>query len=210
MVKFPRRPLQAAIKTPGDVGIVVEGSCNGIWFATADTIRAIKEWVVQASVVLPSGVRPRDVLVITPSERLPLTSKGAVTLNNPPDNIFILFALVNGTPIAMSYFDPLNELNQLSCAETAVSVVLLNSALFSVPSYLLADALRVVRETPEVTALGNLICSQLSSRLDALANPSPELKQALTSASSAVLIKLGALGGYTAHQCHIPTVEVTP
>ena len=53
-------------------------------------------------------------------------------------------------------------------------------ALFAVPSYLLTDALRLARETPEVTALGNLICSQLSSRLDVLTNPSPELKEALS------------------------------
>ena len=190
MVKFSRRSLQAAIKTPGEVGIMVEGSCNGISFATTDTIRAIKKWVVQATVALPSGVSPRNVLVITPSEQLHLSSKGTVTLNRPPENTFILFASVNGIPIAMSYFDPSNELNQLSCGETAVSVVLINSALFAVPSYLLTDALRIVRETPEVTALGNLICSQLSSRLDVLTNPSPELKEALTLASSAVLVKL--------------------
>ncbi len=193
MVKFPRRSVQAAIKSPGDVGLVVEGYCNGTPFAASDTIRAIKQWVVQASVVFPRGVIPRDVLVITPSERLSLSNKGTVALNNPPDNTFILFALVNGIPIAMSYFDPSKEFNQLSCGETAVSVVLLNSAFFAVPSYLLTDALRIVRETPEVTALGDLICSQLSSRLDVLTNPSPELREALTSASSAVLVKLRSL-----------------
>jgi hypothetical protein len=190
MVKFSRRSVQAAIKTPGDVNLEVEGVCNGTPVAASDTIRVIKQWVVQANVVLPSGVNPRDVMVTTPSERLFLSNKGTVALNNLPDNTFILFAVVNGTPIAMSYFDHSKEFNQLSCGETAVSVVLLNSALFAVPSYLLTDALRVVRETPEVTALGNLICSQLSSRIDVLTNPTPELKEALTSASSAVLVKL--------------------
>jgi hypothetical protein len=193
MIKFPRRSLQAAIKTPGDVGIVVEGSCNGIPFVVTDTIRAIKQWVVQASVVLPSGVRLRDVSIITPSETLSLSNKGTVVLDNPPDNTFILFAWANGIPIGISYFDPLKEVNQLSCGETAVSIVLLKSALFAVPSYVLADALRFVREAPEVKALGNLICNQLSSRLDVLTNPSPELKEALASASSAVLIKLKSL-----------------
>ena len=61
MVKFSRRIVTGSDKDPGDVGLVVEGLCNGASFAVSDTIRAIKQWVVQANIVLPSGVSPRDV-----------------------------------------------------------------------------------------------------------------------------------------------------
>lgn len=193
MIKFSRPSVQAAIRTPGDVGLVVEGLCNGTQFAVTDTIRAIKEWVVQANIVLPRGVSPRDVTIITPTETLSLSNKGTVALENPPDNTFILFAWVNDMPVAVSYFDPLKEFNQLSCGETAVSLVVLNSALFAVPSHVLTDALRFVREAPEVKALGDLICSELSSRLDVLSNPSPALKDALAATSAAILIKLRSL-----------------
>ena len=113
---------------------------------------------------------------------------GRATLANPPEEPCLVAGILNGDPVALCFFEPGKDANSLSCQETAVSLVMLNSLLFAVPPGLISEVLAMVREVPEVQTLANVISQELGSGSSALVDPSDNLKTALQNASQAAQV----------------------
>lgn len=196
IAKFPRRSLQKAISSPGIIAITIEGFCGQQYFTGSDTIRAMKRYTEVVPVQLPSSIPLKDLQIQSPCMTTDLNSKGVVTLSGIPENPFLVIASYNGIPVALSFFDPASQSNTISCHDTAVSLSMFNSLIFALPANLIHEALTLVSDTPEVKALGEQLCVEISNNPETLAMPpedfSDPLSQLLHDAAQAVNDKMSA------------------
>jgi hypothetical protein len=193
MVKFPRNEIQELIANPGNVVIVMEGICSGESFLCSDTIKAINSWPLSADLKLPASIKPKDITIESAAQDYTLNTKGRLTLTNPPTNPFMVIAAVDDIPVGFAMFSPQFETNSISCLETAVTTVMINSFLYTLPEHLIGQAMQLVRILPEITALSDIICHELSQRTDALVEPSSELLEKLATASKAANDQLAGM-----------------
>ena len=145
------------------------------------------------AVTLPSSISPSSVAIQTPEGSFTLNPDGTFTMATLLPGPFLVAARVQGSPVALSLYNPGEPNNSISCLETAVSLVMLSNMLFTVPSQLIPDALALIRSVPEVQTLGGVICQKLSERTDALVAADPSLTSALINAAKAVDSALKAL-----------------
>jgi predicted RNase H-like HicB family nuclease len=191
--KFPRSSIQQAIGWPGHATLTVEGWCGTEAISGKDTIKTTKYYTTEIAAQLPEGIFPRDVTLNTPCLTNDLSHEGMLTLSGIPDNPFLIVGTLNSFPVVLSFFDPGGVSNGLSCFDTAVALVMLQNALYTLPPNLLPEALDLVRGVPSVGSLGDRLCQDLAMRPDALVSPTEELGEALQSASVAVNAALEAL-----------------
>ena len=142
-------------------------------------------------VALP--LSPVNVTLQTPGGPFTVNPDGTFTVAALLPGPFLVAAMVQGIPVAMSLFNPGEPSYSVSCLETAVSLVMLSNMLFTVPSQLIPDALALIRSVSEVRTLGGVICQKLSERTNALVAPDPSLTSALSDAANAVNAALKAL-----------------
>ena len=133
---------------------------------------------------LPSRLIPESVSVHTSADVQSVDKNGFFPLDKEVRlSHYLAIASVNGFPVGMSFFDPGSKEKTISCEETAISLLILNTPLFATPVHLFSDLISELKDIPEVTVLANQICLDLSQRDDALVNPSEALDQAFLSAS---------------------------
>ena len=182
-------------------------SLKGLIFATFNGVEGKCRFNFHSTVVCPAKFVPGSRAVVSLPPRIPpssvaiqcamgtysLNPDGTFTLAGASSVPFLVVASVAGTPIAFSIFEPGKPSNSLSCKETAVTLVMLKSALFAIPPSVFSQALELIRGIPEVNLLGLVLCEELSQRPDAMVVPSPRLIDALTNACVAVNAALESL-----------------
>jgi hypothetical protein len=180
------------------VTITVEGDCGEEHFIGYDTIIAKKYYTLELIPDLPEGIDPRDVEIRSPCLTSNWSRDNILTLSGLPEKPFIVIGVVDESPVALSFFNPDSDSNEISCLNTAVTLIMIANLLYSMPSNLIPEVIALIRGTPEVQALGDQVCQALSMNSEALLNPSFELLAAVELASEAVndaLADLLASGG---------------
>jgi hypothetical protein len=93
---------------------------------------------------------------------------------------------VGGKPVALSIFCPGTPGNSISCSETAVSLVMLKTLLYTAPPKVLPDLVGKVREVAAVGELGAAIESSFEKGTNPLTDPDQLFTDAFSVALKAV------------------------
>lgn len=142
---------------------------------------------ISVSVELPDTVNKAELEIISVRESTKVDEEGNTEISCLSNAPFIAVAQINDILVAMALIDPDSEDNQMSCLETAITLVIIRAGLLVTPDNLKSDLIIEVKSVEAVQDLADLICSALASDISAVADPGEDLKTAFLAAEEAVI-----------------------
>jgi hypothetical protein len=138
------------------------------------------------SVELPANFSTAEVTLLTSKGEYSLEETQALGPSETPISPFLMTASQGGIPIAFTIGEPGKEEVSISCLETAVTLIIYRTLLYTMPSQFLAELKAIVREVSEVQTLSDTLCQALSKDPNALISPSTTLETSIQAAAAAV------------------------
>jgi hypothetical protein len=162
-------------------------------FLTTAVIFAAGCTKVPVNVSLPENIDVSTLQVVSSQDQTDVPAEGNFTLTRADSRPFMVVVSSGDIPVAMTLVLPGREDNQVSCLDTAVALVLVQTGLATAPDKIKADLIDQVKSVTAVKAMANAICTALASDITAVANPDTELKNTLLGAEKEVINHLKLL-----------------
>lgn len=153
--------------------------------------------VTQGTVTLPFDPAITSIQIESPGSSCKTDKTGGFKMSDGDlTDPYLAAATINDVPVAYSIFVPGSDSYIISCRETAVTLVMMNTMLLTLPPSLIAEARDLVRSVlrDDFPDLESQICSELSENPQALLTTSEEVLEDIAYAAGLVNEELDLMG----------------